>query len=148
MAYIDLRQIPPTGLDFMNEDHRDGVEQLNSLEEPLARAATGDAAAVAEVDRLLDELLEHTREHFGREQAEMERCGFPAYPIHRGEHERVLAEMESVIAQWKEGRDADALERYLRDTYPAWFVQHVSTMDAATAHFVRLQGVRSEETEL
>ncbi len=126
---------PQVELDFMNHDHAEFVELREALLATLARKA-----GPAEVDALLDRLLEHTRSHFAEENRLMQETGFPPYPMHKGEHDRVLDDMESRIARWKQGRDTKALSGWLEVGLVDWFVSHVSTMDYITARFIKAQG--------
>ena len=126
---------PQVELDFMNRDHAEFVELREALLSMLARKA-----GPAEVDALLDRLLEHTRSHFAEENRLMQETGFPPYPMHKGEHDRVLDDLESRIARWKAGRDTKALNDWLEVGLVDWFVSHVSTMDYITARFIKAQG--------
>jgi len=130
-----MLEYPQVELDFMNHDHAEFVELREALLSALAQTASP-----AEVDALLDRLLEHTRSHFAEENRLMQETGFPPYPMHKGEHDRVLDDMESRIARWKAGRDATALSDWLEVGLVDWFVSHVSTMDYITARFIKVQG--------
>jgi hemerythrin len=122
---------PQVALAFMNHDHAEFVEMREQLLAALAQQ--GDPA---EVDALLAHLLEHTRTHFGEEERMMREAQFPPYPVHKGEHDRVLADMEAHVAQWQQGRDAAALRSWLDKDVGDWFVHHVGMMDFVTARFI------------
>ncbi|HLP97170.1 MAG TPA: hemerythrin family protein [Sideroxyarcus sp.] len=126
---------PQVALDFMNRDHAEFV----SLRGKLLGLLSGQAPA-AEVDTLLDELLEHTRHHFGEENRLMQETRFPPYPMHKGEHDHVLADMTERVTRWKQARDAATLQQWLEHDVGDWFVNHVSTMDFVTAGFIKAQG--------
>ena len=89
-----------------------------------------------EILERLSLLAVHTREHFLHEEAAMREARFPAYPVHQAEHDRVLAEMDAEARAFREHGDGARLARYLRDALPAWFVNHVRTMDVVTARFL------------
>lgn len=126
---------PQVALDFMNRDHAEFVGLRARLLELLA-TATPDAR----VDKLLAELLEHTRRHFAEEERLMQEVRFPPYPMHKGEHDQVLADMTTRIEQWGLEHDAAALRDWLKKDVGDWFVNHVSTMDFVTAGFIKAQG--------
>ncbi len=126
---------PQVELAFMNRDHAEFV----ALRDRLLALLSAQAPA-AEVDTLLDELLVHTRHHFAEENRLMQETGFPPYPMHKGEHDRVLDDMETHVARWKAGRDTKALSDWLEVGLVDWFVSHVSTMDFITARFIKAQG--------
>jgi hemerythrin len=136
---IDLDCIPQVALDFINRDHLEEARLLNELAEAIEaeRARrTGPEPVVACFQALLD----HTRAHFEREDQAMRERGFPAYPMHHGEHERVLAELAAEGRTFDETADLDRLRTYATRAVPAWFDHHIQTMDRITADFVVRQG--------
>jgi hemerythrin len=126
---------PQVALDFMNRDHAEFI----ALRDKLLGLLSAQTPA-AGMDTLLEELLEHTRHHFAEEERLMLETRFPPYRMHKHEHDRVLQEMETSIAQWRKERDPLALGKWLEDTVGDWFVTHVSTMDSVTAAFIKAQG--------
>jgi hemerythrin len=69
----------------------------------------------------------------------MREVNFPPLPMHKGEHEAVLADMSARVISWKRNRDAGALREWLDKSVGDWFVNHVSTMDFVTARFIAAQ---------
>jgi len=132
---IDFDVVPKVVIDFMNEDHRHFTDLANQLEALLADISSKPESITAQLEQLLD----HCREHFGREEQQMEQFNFPPYPVHKGEHERVLAQMESVASQWHASQDRAALMEYVA-ALPHWFIGHAATMDAVTASYVVRMG--------
>ncbi len=122
---------PQVELDFMNRDHAEFVGLRESL-----LAALAQNAAPAAIEDLLDRLLAHTRSHFAEEEHLMRQVGFPPYPMHKGEHDRVLANMETQTAKWKQNGDAQALHEWLERAVGDWFINHVSAMDFVTARYI------------
>jgi hemerythrin len=139
MPIADLDAIPQVPLDFVNADHREEARLLNDLGEAIAGLRAGRGGP-QEVNARFEALFEHTRQHFGREEEAMRRVGFPPYEIHLGEHERVLEEMAGEGRTFGETGDAGRLWRYAAEAVPAWFVQHIVTMDLMTSRFVAARG--------
>ncbi len=138
MGYIDASQVVQVPLPFMNADHAEEVRLLERLGEALAaHRLDGDLAPVLERLALL---AVHTREHFLREEQVMREARFPAYPAHKAEHDRVLAGMDEEARRFRESGDGARLSRYLFEAVPAWFVEHIRTMDLVTAAFVASRG--------
>ena len=136
---LPLEQIPLVALESMNQTHREEVELVNRLATLVAdgiRGQADEAAIAAQLDRWLD----HTRDHFARENALMQQYAFPAYPVHSGEHERVLSLLEDLRRTWIESRALRPLALFLFEEWRAWFDNHVHTMDNVTASFIRQQG--------
>ena len=136
MARIEPSDVPTLPVPFMNEDHQRERALVNDLEEALGAHARGDADTLEPVLGKLALLAVHTREHFLREEAAMREAGFPAYPVHKLEHDRVLAEMNREASLFRARGDAERLRRYLFEALPDWFRRHVRTMDVVTAQFV------------
>lgn len=136
---LPLDQIPQVVLESMNETHREEVELVNRL---AALVATGIGGTVDEpaITDQLEDWLEHTRQHFRQENELMTQYGFPAYPVHSGEHERVLALLDALQKGWLERKTLSPLASFLFEEWPAWFDNHVQTMDNITASFIRQQG--------
>ena len=138
MDIVDVERIPQVSLAFMNEDHAEEARLLNLLAEAIAalRHGQGQAAAVLERYAALDA---HTRAHFAREEAAMQRAHFPPAPVHKAEHDMVLAEMAEEGRRFREHGDGDRLWAYVSQAVPSWFLGHVQTMDLVTARFVARQ---------
>jgi hemerythrin len=123
----------------MNRDHADALVRVQRLER-AAMSAAHEGASIAEVEQALLELVDHTREHFLREEDEMRRSSFPPYNVHRGEHERLLAILGETVSQWRIDHDAEALARWVRMALAPWLVEHVQTLDAVTAAWIDTHG--------
>ncbi|WP_027855970.1 bacteriohemerythrin [Marinobacterium jannaschii] len=138
MELITANNIPGVALDFMNHDHQEATVLANSLYQ-LIETAREDRSALERISSELTALYQHNAEHFAREEAEMQRYGFPPYDCHKGEHERVLEEMRVVLGRWEAEQDLDQLHGYLVDTMLPWFINHIGTMDTVTAMFISNQ---------
>lgn len=121
--------LPRVAIDFMNRDHDEFVALRANL---LGHIASG---AVDAINALLDELHQHTIRHFADEEKLMQETNFPVYSVHKGEHDSVLADMASRIAQWKQDGDLEALRNWLDMAVGDWLVAHVNSMDMVTAGY-------------
>jgi hemerythrin-like metal-binding protein len=108
----------------MDNTHQDFVALVSKL----------TVADNASMSGCVDQLIEHTLEHFAQENCWMEECGFPPIHCHTGEHERVLQslrDMQPIIA-------ADpGVGRVVARELEQWFAQHAATMDNALAFYMR-----------
>ncbi len=124
---------------FMQAVHEEEIGMLNVLFAMLEEAEAGRAVS----DQLtigIDAFQAHLVTHFAGEEERMQACGFPPFEIHKGEHDRLLAEISSVIEQWKQDEVLEPLAAWLRHDLPAWMQQHIATMDSVTAHFLSMHG--------
>ncbi len=130
-----LLDLPEVAVASMNATH---AEEMEIIERLLAALAADDAPAVQEA---AEDFARHVEEHFSREERLMEQHGFPPYPIHKGEHDYMRAEVAAVCAVVDMAEGRAKLKAFLEQEFLPWLVNHVSTMDMATAHFLAMHGV-------
>ncbi len=123
---------PRVAIDFMNNDHAEFVALRKHLLNLLHMGADH-----TQVDAMLENLLEHTRRHFAEEEQLMLSVKFPPYPMHKGEHDKVLTDMNSRIEKWKASRNTKDISSWLEHAVRDWFVNHVSSMDFVTAAYIQ-----------
>ena len=131
---LSFETLPKVNLESMNVTHYEEIEILNRLYTAMDSATIDHMA----IDSILNELIQHTVEHFSGENEMMQQYGFPSISMHMGEHQRVLQEMASVIDAWKSSRDLIHLMYYFCEVVPEWLQQHISTMDTVTAQFLSM----------
>ncbi len=132
---IDKEKFPKVALPEMNEIHDTEIDVLNNLYDTLKKYEKGEASE-DDVTKLLDEFIKDVREHFKFEQGLMEEYNFFAYPMHRGEHDRVLMEILELKKEWERKKDAKLLIDYLENHFVPWIINHVQTMDTVTAMYL------------
>ncbi|NYZ16185.1 hemerythrin family protein [Azospirillum sp. RWY-5-1] len=113
----------------IDRDHKETVELLAALID----------APDTDFPTLFTGFAAHLRAHLANEEALMREYGFPAYAIHRHEHERVRTELEGIERRLAAGNLMLA-RGYATEIVPDWFLAHKDTMDAATAAWIRQQG--------
>ncbi len=128
--------LPRVAVDFMNHDHDEFAALRATLLDQIA-GGTADA-----VDSLLDALHQHTIRHFAAEEKLMQETNFPVYPVHKEEHDSVLADMVTRIAHWRQHGDLDALQKWLDMGVGDWLVNHIASMDTVTAQFAAARQAR------
>ncbi len=146
MNVIDIKEIPQVAIDVMNATHQEEVVLINTIGElvsntqpELSDKSNVDPISEQAITKKLMEWLEHTRTHFGHEEKMMEEYGFPAYVVHSSAHEVALSNLEQVVKNWQQSKNLEPLSEYLFETWPAWFQQHVQTMDFMTAQFLSMK---------
>ena len=143
MPLIDKSSICPVEVESMNVIHYEEADILNELDEMLQGHEDG-SISTEQLNEKLDEFLQHMTAHFRAEEVQMEAIAFPPYPVHKSEHDRVIAEANDIIANWKQGGELSTLAQYLRVELPEWLDQHIATMDKITAHFFAMAGKEVE----
>ncbi len=140
---LNEKMIPHLEIDFMNNTHFEEIKMVKLIGKLISSYQKNDTQSEEEINQItcsLEEWLDHTRAHFTRENTLMMEINFPAYPIHSGEHEKVLTEMTSIVEEWKKNNDIEALVDYVFYRWPSWFDQHVNSMDMMTAKIAVMHG--------
>ena len=71
----------------------------------------------------------------------MQKTDFPGYHIHKAEHDRVLKELQAVGQRFNEEKDFELIKAYIDGALAPWLIQHVETLDTATAIFLQNTGL-------
>jgi len=116
-------------LDFMDNTHREFVDLLAATE-------------LANDDTVLERfsaLIDHTDDHFGREDQWMKDTHFSSSNCHAMQHNVVLQVMREGLTRGQEQGDLKMV-RQMAHELGIWFPQHAQTMDAALALHLRRVG--------
>jgi hemerythrin-like metal-binding protein len=116
------------GLDYMDETHREFVDLL-------AQAAQAPDARLLLV---WQDVIDHTEDHFGREDKWMQDAAFPPGVCHTTEHDSILAVMREGARRGEAGNLG--LVRQLAGELGVWFAGHAQSMDTALALFLKEVG--------
>jgi len=136
---LTAETISRVDIDFMNNTHFEELDMVKVLGELIIDCQQNENECDT-INLVLNEWLDHTQAHFERENTLMMACHFPMYPVHSGEHDRVLDEMQAVIKAWEKDHDIDSLSQYVFSDWPSWFEAHVNSMDMVTAQFAVMHG--------
>lgn len=128
MTTLEWSDALALGLPGMDQTHREFVDLLAAV------AAAADDQLVSRWSTLID----HTDDHFSREDAWMRSTRFSSTNCHSVQHQVVLQVMREGLASGRAG-DLDTIRRMSREL-ATWFVQHAQTMDAALALHLRRVG--------
>ena len=128
---ITQDQLPMVAMASMNDTHLEDIIIINKLS---VAAQNRDFELTKTV---LTELIEHTIDHFSGEEEMMREKKFPPYPVHKGEHDRVLNELKSVAQGFAQSHgDFQLITAYVDGSLTPWLIQHIETLDTVTAAFL------------
>jgi hemerythrin len=139
LSLIDKDRLPRVELDSMNEVHLEEVDLVNELSD-LLDAYAGGTPALEAIGVKFEELVEHTKEHFAREERMMIEGEFPPYPMHKTEHENQLERVAMVKRRWSSTQDVGILRQFVQRELPEWVSYHILTMDTVTAQYLAASG--------
>jgi len=111
-----------TGSGFIDGDHRELVDLVNAFFLSMQGGERDGRASKA-----MDDLIAYAREHFAREETEMERIGYVAALAHRAEHTKLLRQ----LIELKEMLDAGGRINVpaVADFLSEWLRDHILTTD-------------------
>ena len=117
-------------IDFMDETHEAFIDLINTM------ITTSDKQQFI---NQYEQLIDHTKQHFQREEEKMLETGFPATGEHQADHRRVLNELAGFQRSLQRGR-IQLVRTFVKERLPEWFTLHLATMDAALAAHIKSVG--------
>ncbi len=137
---ITQEQLTMVALPSMNDTHLEEILIINRLDNA---AINHEIEAVSEK---LNALLEHTIMHFSDEEGIMQEADFPAFEMHKNEHDRHLRELKSIIKYFEQHQDINAIHAYIKGNLTPWLISHVETMDNAMASYLQTGSATREDS--
>ena len=116
MTQFSLTDDLYTGSSLIDGDHRKLVDLVNAFFESMQSGEDTERTA-----RAMGALIAYTREHFAREEAEMQRIRYVALLAHKAEHSKLLRQLIELKEMLDAGGRmnvpavADFLSEWLRD---------------------------------
>lgn len=119
-----------TGDAAIDEDHRKLINMINAFIEAMSKGQGNEV-----VGTVLDNLIIYTKQHFGREEAEMERIQYPAALSHKFEHAKLIRQVAELKAALDSGKkpNVPTVSGFLGD----WLRNHILTVDKKLAAALR-----------
>ncbi len=134
MAYIKWDTSYETGIKKFDAQHQKLVNLINDLYEGMQQGKGKEA-----VGRVLEELIKYTKEHFVDEEALMQQHNYPGYLAQKGEHERLVKEVATLMEKHKSGAMSLSIETstFLKN----WLTNHILGVDKKYSVFFQGKGV-------
>jgi len=123
-------------VDDMDVDHKRIFAYINEVHESII----GGAPAAAQA-RIFRELAAFTQEHFAREEALMERHGYPGLEPQKRAHTKLLNTVGGYADSLEAGRQINlvAVLSFLNN----WLQEHILKMDRQYGDYFKEQGIRT-----
>jgi hemerythrin len=128
MTWIKWEHALKLGHDAMDADHRKLVGLVNQLAKGIV-----DKLGKTAYDALLDELISHTRAHFGMEEQLMAACSYPETDEHRAEHARLVELALDHRAKFDASAEPSISLLYFFDQ---WLTRHIVGSDKKLANYI------------
>lgn len=115
-----------TGSHLIDGDHRKLISMINALYDSMIKGQANDI-----ISKVLHNLMLYTGEHFGREEAEMQRIRYAASIAHKLEHTLLIKRVQELKAKLDAGTKINVTEvaSFLND----WLRNHILKVDMKLA---------------
>lgn len=135
MPFIQWQPDFATGINQIDSQHQKLVGMVNDLYEAMSRGEGKDA-----LGRVLAGLVDYTKSHFATEERLMTQHGYPGYPAHKAEHDKLTAQVLDLEAKLKAGKAVMTVQvaTFLKD----WLANHILHTDKQYGPFLLGRGVR------
>ncbi len=133
---IDKNVLPLVAEEFMNETHFEDVDLINKIYENIEKYEKEASNENFEnLKNIYNTWVNHTIQHFAKEEEEMQKRGFFAYPFHKGEHDNNLEDIKAVWSEFESNKNITSLKSYIEYDLVNWLINHIKSMDTVTARF-------------
>ncbi len=122
MVLLQWKDEYATGIDEVDEEHRDLIDVINRLHELLLAE---DARMT--VPAFFARLLEGVSAHFALEERIMGESRYAELAAHREDHERLLEEIRDLMEAFGHAEEVDSVDLAMR--LEPWFRHHFATHD-------------------
>ncbi|GGJ92761.1 bacteriohemerythrin [Pseudomonas matsuisoli] len=120
MAHFVWSSDLDTGIDVIDDQHRQIIAMINGLED--ARRGVS-STTVADI---IEQLVDYTISHFAFEESLMEEAGYVFCRAHKRVHEVFIKRVESLRTRFREGEN---VTDELGQTLGRWLVSHIRSDD-------------------
>jgi len=130
MGHISWTDDLRTGNSLIDGDHRELISLVNAL-----CAALVQPEASAGIGKAMNDLIVYSKQHFGREEAEMQRIQYVASLAHASEHAKLIEQLVELKAMLDAGGriNVAAVPAFLDE----WLRNHILTADMKLAMSLR-----------
>ncbi|MBE0622586.1 MAG: hemerythrin family protein [Burkholderiales bacterium] len=126
MAQFSFTDDLITGNALIDGDHRKLITMVNALFDSMAQGHANDI-----MSKVLNNLIVYTKEHFGREEAEMQRINYAASLSHKSEHTKLIKQVLDLKATVDRGEKINVVT--ISSFLSNWLREHILTVDMKLA---------------
>lgn len=118
------------GNSFIDGDHKKLIKLVNDFHDAMEQGRGNEV-----IGKVLNNLIIYTKEHFKREETEMQRIKYPRYLAHKLEHDKLIKEVAELQASFSSGKAMLTMKvsKFLRD----WLLTHIMQVDKLLADALR-----------
>ncbi|AEH44800.1 methyl-accepting chemotaxis sensory transducer [Thermodesulfatator indicus DSM 15286] len=123
------------GIKIIDEQHHKLVDMINELYRSLK-----EEVSIANLEKILDELIDYTAKHFKTEEEFFDKYGYPETEIHKQIHAKLVDKVIDYKHKIKSGDEKLAYDllTFLKD----WLSNHICVTDKKYGPFLKEKGLR------
>jgi hemerythrin-like metal-binding protein len=126
MALFSWTPALATGNALMDAEHHVLVKRVDAVLDAISQQRSNEIVIGA-----VQDLLAYTREHFAREEVQMQRIGYVGIREHIAEHARLISQVEALTFQLEARDGIDVMGHYSFLT--RWVKDHIMLVDTEFA---------------
>ena len=120
MAHIQWSSDLNTDIQVIDNQHRRILDYINKLDD------ISESKDKAEIEKVLNELVDYTLSHFAFEESLMEEAGYPFINGHKRVHELFVKRVSDFQQRFKMGEDINS---ELLTVLKSWLINHIRSDD-------------------
>ena len=123
------------GVARIDKEHQKLIELINLLHSEMSAGKSNQV-----MDKVLDELIGYTKNHFATEEMLFRTYNYPQAAVHKQEHDSLTKKVLELQAEFKAGKTFIGVPtlNFLRD----WLTHHILKQDMAYKLFFNSKGVK------
>ncbi|PCK07914.1 MAG: hypothetical protein COA42_11815 [Alteromonadaceae bacterium] len=129
-----------TGIALIDDDHKKLIQLIN-----LFKKATEYKVSEVEIEKCLQNVVDYTAYHFGREEQLMRLNSYPEADDHQRQHLDMIDKIESLMSDYKINKDK-AIDR-IYDFLVNWLINHILTTDRHYIPYMKVTALPSSEAQ-
>ena len=130
--YVTWTEDLSVGHELIDADHQYIFDIAKRLHTEITEDPDAEYSIVGAV---LVELIDHTGDHFKREETLMQEIGFPGYEAHKLEHALLMNKVNNLHRQFMDGRRDVAIEVWA--FLQKWLISHILNSDMELGRYIR-----------
>lgn len=116
-----------------DQEHQHLVDVINHLYESM-KVGKGQV----ELGKILEELVDYTRQHFANEEALMLKHAYPKYAEHKASHDHLTQQVLEFKSQYEAGKIGLSVQ--MMNFLKEWLVKHILDEDKDYSTFFEAKG--------
>ena len=107
---------------LIDSQHKRLVSMINQLHESMR-----DGKGKETLQKILDDLVKYTKEHFLTEETMMKKANYPGYATHKAEHDKLTEKAVDLQKSYAEGKSPLTMDvlNFLKN----WLTNHIEGTD-------------------